>query len=100
MVLVETGNYVFLGVLGFIAMVWVLSSMGIVKSRNHELYVAKQRHIRQAVTNIDKAYDYMESLPPHARAKIVEHLDNGMTNHAVETARAHHDVFHFFKNFN
>jgi len=41
----------------------------------------------------------MDSLPTHARAKIMEHLDNGMLNHAVETARAHHDVYHFFKNF-
>ena len=98
--LANANNYVFLGVLGFVAMVWVLSSMGVVKSRNHELYIAKQRHIKQAVTNIDKAYEYMDSLPVHARAKVIEHLDNGMINHAVEAARAHHDVYHFFKNFN
>jgi hypothetical protein len=99
MVLIGANNYVFLGVLGFVAMIWILSSMGIVKSRDHELYVAKQRHAHQAMNNIDRAYSYMENLPTHARAKIIEHLDNGMLNHAVETAKAHHDVYHFFKNF-
>ena len=101
MVLPEiANNYVFLGVLGFIAMVWVLSSMGIVRGRDHELFVAKQRHVKQAMDNINQAYGYMESLPTHARAKVIEHLDHGMLNHAVEAARAHHDVYHFFKNFN
>ncbi len=100
MVLIASAsNYAFLGVLGFIAMIWVLSSMGIVKSRDNDLYIAKQRHVKQAVTNIDRAYEYMDSLPKHTRAKIMEHLDNGMLNHAVDTARAHHDVYHFFKNF-
>ena len=99
-ILVSANNYVFLGVLGFISLVWVLSSMGIVKSRDHELHIAKQRHIRQALTHIDNAYSCLESLPPHARAKVIEHLDNGMLRHAEEAAKAHHDVYHFFKNFN
>ncbi len=100
MVLIDTGNYIFLGVLGFIAMVWVLSSMGIVKSRNHELYVAKQRHLRQTASDVETAYEHMADLPIHARTKIMEHLDNGMTRHAAETAKANRDVYHFFKNFN
>jgi len=98
--LVDINHYVLLGVLGFIALIWISSSMGIIKSRNNELYVAKQRHIHQATKNIEQTYDYLEGLPTHARAKIVEHLDNGLVNHALETARAHHDVYHFFKNFN
>lgn len=98
--LADVNHYVLLGALGFVALIWIVSSMGIIKTRNNELYVAKQRHIQQAVTNIEKTYDYIDGLPPHARAKIVEHLDNGLINHALETARAHHDVYHFFKNFN
>lgn len=98
--LVDFNHYVLLGVLGFIALIWVMSSMGVIKPRDSDLYVSKQRHISQAVNTIEKTYNYLESLPTHARTKVFEHLENGMLNHALETARTHHDVYHFFKNFN
>lgn len=91
--------YIFLGVIGFVGIIWALSSMGVIQPRDHELHSNKHRHIENAIRTIETTYEYLEALPEHARAKVYEHLDDGMLNHALETARAHHDVYFFFKNF-
>jgi len=92
-------HYIFLGVIGFAGVVWALSSMGVIKSRNHDLHSRKHQHIDSAIKTIELTYEYMDALPEHTRAKVFDHLDNHMLGHALETARAHHDVYHFFKNF-
>ena len=72
--------------------------MGVIRKRDEELLVSKRRHIEQAVRDIEMTYDYMESLPLHSRVQVMQNLDDGRVKHALETARGHHDVFHFFKN--
>ena len=91
-------QYIFLGVIVMAGLVWALSSMGVIRARDDELLVSKRRHIEQATKNIELTYDYLDSLPLHSRVQIMQHLDDGRINHALETSRGHHDVFHFFKN--
>jgi len=97
--MLETVHYIILGVVAFVGIVWVLSSMGIIKNRASSLRSRKREHMQLAMRNIAQTYSYLENLPEHSRAAVYEHLDNGMINHALDAARSNHDVYHFFKNF-
>ncbi len=90
-------QFVFLGVIGAAAVIWALSSMGVIKPRDHELYNEKRRHLRMAENTIERTYHYMANLPKEARADIFTHLDRGLLSYAYTTARTKHDVYNFFK---
>jgi len=98
--MLETVHYIILGVVAFVGIVWVLSSMGIIKRRDAELHKRKRVHMEIAMRNIEEVYGYLDNLPEHSRAAVFEHLDNGMITHALDAARSNHDVYHFFQNFN
>lgn len=91
-------NYIILAVLGFIAFIWALSSMGVIKARDHDLYVKKEKYIEQAKETIEKTFNYLSEMP-HNHDKVIEHLDNGRLNDALDAAQTNHDVYHFFKNY-
>jgi len=95
---IEQVNYVFIGVLGFIAFIWGMASMGVIAPRDG-VHEEKQRRIEDLQDKIEQTYFYLESLPEHSRSKVRDHLDNGMVHHALDEARSHHDVYYFFKNF-
>ena len=90
-------QYVFLGVIGSAALVWALSSMGVIKPTDHELYNEKRRHIRMAENTIEHTYHYLSNLPNESRADIFRHLDRGLLSYAYTTAKTKHDVYNFFK---
>ena len=97
--LLQPIHYVFLGVTAFATLVWTLVSMGVIKLRDHELYVERERHIHRAVSAIEETYKIMENIPSVNRESIRGHLKNGDINQALEAAQMHHDVYHFFKRY-
>lgn len=97
--MLDVTTYIFLGLVGFFAMLWALMSMGVVSTRNHDLYTEKEKYIEQITANIEQAYHYLEDLPHHNRDKIRMHLDNGEVSRALDTARSYHDVYFFFRNY-
>lgn len=97
--MLETTTYIFLGLVGFFAMLWALLSMGIVSTRDHELYVEKEQYIEQITDRISKTYEYLEDTPFHNRDKVRAHLDRGEVNAAHDLAKAAHDVHFFFRNY-
>lgn len=97
--MLETTTYIFLGLIGCFAVLWALMSMGVVSTRDHDLYTEKEKYIEQAVENIEQTYHYLEDLPHHNRDKIIMHLDRGEVNSALDAARSYHDVYHFFRNY-
>lgn len=92
-------HYILLGLAGFSSIVWSLISMGVIKTRDSELYTEKERYIQQAVNSIEETYRIMESMPKVSHDNIRSFLDQGQYTKALEEARVHHDVFHFFKNY-
>jgi len=96
--LVEPVHYVFLGVATFTALLWTLVSMGTIKLRSNDLHIEKGKHIEGMIRSIEETYSIMESIPTVNHGKIRKHLEDGEINKALEVARVHHDVYHFFKN--
>jgi len=92
-------HYTFLGVAAFATMIWTLVSMGVIRLRDHGLYVERERYIEDAKTKIEETFHIMEHIPAVNHSGVKEHLDNGEINKALEMAKIQHDVFHFFKNY-
>ena len=97
--MLETTTYIFLGLIGFFAVLWAMMSMGVISTRDHNLYTEREKYIEQVVENINQTYHYLEDLPHHNRDKIKMHLDRGEVNQALDVARSYHDVYHFFRNY-
>jgi hypothetical protein len=95
--MLEPIQYIFLGVIGFTALIWAFSSMGVIKPRDHELYNEKRRHLRMAENTIEQTYHYLANLPKEARSEVFKHLDRGFLSYAHTTAKTKHDIFSFFK---
>lgn len=95
--MLEPIQYVFLGVIGFAALMWALSSMGVIQPRDHELYNERRKHMRMAENTIERTYNYLTHLPKEARTDVFKHLDRGLLSYAYTTAKTKHDVYNFFK---
>ena len=90
-------QYVFLSVIGFAALMWALSSMGVIEPRDHELYSHRKRHMRMAENTIERTYHYLKNIPKDSREEVFKHLDRGLLSYAYTTAKTKHDVYNFFK---
>ncbi len=90
-------QYVFLGVIGFAALMWALSSMGVIEARDHELYNQRKRHLRMAENTIERTYYYLKHIPKESRSDVFKHLDRGLLSYAYTNAKTKHDVYNFFK---
>ena len=71
--------------------------MGVIKPRDDHMHAEKHKHIEFAVTSIEEIYSVMEDIPAVNRGAIQEHLENGEIKRALDVARTHHDVYHFFQ---
>ena len=98
MVILEAPHYVLMGLVGFFALVWSLMSMGVVRTRDHELHSEKNLFTENAVKTIEATYNYLEQIPAENRDQSRAHLHRGEIHAALDSARLNHDVYHFFKN--
>ena len=107
MVVLEASHYILIGVAGFFVIVWALMSMGIVSTRNHDLEKEKHAHIDNLSQVISQTYGYLESMNDNSHSALScgncnvvrAHLHKGEVNRALESAKMHHDVYHFFKDY-
>ncbi|SVC91257.1 uncharacterized protein METZ01_LOCUS344111 [marine metagenome] len=98
MVILEAPHYVLMGLLGFFAIVWSLLSMGVVRTRDHDLHTEKHAFTENAIKTIETTYNYLEQIPIENRDQARAHLHRGELHAALESAQLNHDVYHFFKN--
>jgi hypothetical protein len=98
MVILEAPHYILMGLVGFFAIVWSLLSMGVVRTRSHELHAEKHAFSENAIKTIETTYNYLEQIPIENRDQARAHLHRGELHAALESARLNHDVYHFFKN--
>jgi len=98
MVVFEAPHYILMGLAGFFAVVWSLISMGVVRTRDHELHTEKNAFTENAVKTIEATYTYLEKIPMANREESRAHLHRGELHRALESAKLNHDVYHFFKN--
>jgi|TARA_B100001105_G_C22094102_1_gene316254 hypothetical protein len=98
MVILEAPHYVIMGLLGFFAVIWSLMSMGVVRTRDHELHEEKHAFTENAIKTIETTYNYLEQVPTENRDQARSHLHRGELHAALESARLNHDVYHFFRN--
>ena len=82
----DTGYYAFLGVGAFVALSWTLLSMGIIKPRDRDLYLEKEKHLDNAKHSIEETFRIMESIPAVNRDNIRDHLEKGEFYRALEVA--------------
>ena len=104
---VEPYYYILLALAGSVAVVWTLLSMGVISKKRKMSGLADSRslvrernaYIKNSRVSIMETYSYLKDVPEGNRDKVRDYLDQGMLSHALESAKAYHDVYHFFKNY-